>query len=52
MSLLEITNPYLVGVTSWLLNRAPDYRKWLSILGGMLVSVLGFNALIRTILVT
>jgi hypothetical protein len=52
MSLLGITSPYLNGVTGWLLNKVPDFRKWPSIHGGLLLVVLSFSALISIILVT
>ena len=47
-------SPMLIvaGVTGWLLNKAPDFRKWLSILGGVFLVILGFNTLIGIILIT
>jgi cytochrome c-type biogenesis protein len=40
----------LGGVTGWLLNKAPLFRKWLSIAGGGLLVVLGVLTLGSTIL--
>jgi cytochrome c-type biogenesis protein len=42
----------LGGVTGWLLTKAPLFRKWISILGGVLLIVLGLSALISAIWVT
>ena len=39
----------LSGVTGWLLNKAPLFRKWLSIAGGGILVVLGLLTLISTI---
>lgn len=39
----------LGGVTGWLLNKAPLFRKWLSIAGGGILVVLGILTLISTI---
>ena len=43
---------FVAGVTGWLLNKAPHFRRWISILGGVFLVVLGFSTLISTILVT
>jgi putative Mn2+ efflux pump MntP len=42
----------LGGVTGWLLTKAPLFRKWISILGSVLLIVLGLSALISAIWVT
>ena len=39
----------LGGVTGWLLNKAPLFRKWLSIAGGSMLVILGGLTLITTI---
>jgi len=39
----------LGGVTGWLLNKAPLFRKWLSIAGGGMLVVLGVVSLISAI---
>jgi thiol:disulfide interchange protein DsbD len=39
----------LGGVTGWLLNKAPLFRKWISIAGGGLLIVLGVLTLVNTI---
>ena len=39
----------LGGVTGWLLNKAPLFRKWLSLAGGGVLVVLGVLTLISTI---
>ena len=39
----------LGGVTGWLLNKAPLFRKWLSIAGGGMLVVLGVLTLVSTI---
>ncbi len=39
----------LGGVTGWLLNKAPLFRKWLAIAGGGMLVVLGVLTLISTI---
>ena len=39
----------LGGVTGWLLNKAPLFRKWLSILGGGVLVVLGVITILSTI---
>jgi sulfite exporter TauE/SafE len=46
-------SPMLIvaGVTGWLLNKAPHFRRWISILGGVFLVVLGFSTLISAILV-
>lgn len=40
----------LGGVTGWLLTKAPLFRKWISIGGGLLLVVLGSITLVSTIL--
>jgi cytochrome c-type biogenesis protein len=40
----------LGGVTGWLLNKAPLFRKWISIVGGGMLVVLGVITLASTIL--
>jgi cytochrome c-type biogenesis protein len=40
----------LGGVTGWLLNKAPLFRKWISIVGGGMLVVLGVFALVNTII--
>lgn len=35
------------GVTGWLLNKAPLFRKWISIAGGVVLIVLGISALVN-----
>lgn len=39
----------LGGVTGWLLNKAPLFRKWLAIAGGGMLVVLGVLTLISTV---
>jgi len=39
----------LGGVTGWLLNKAPLFRKWISIVGGGMLIVLGVAAIASTI---
>jgi cytochrome c-type biogenesis protein len=39
----------LAGVTGWLLNKAPLFRKWISIIGGGILVVLGVAAISNTI---
>jgi cytochrome c-type biogenesis protein len=39
----------LGGVTGWLLNKAPLFRKWISIVGGGMLVVLGVFTLVNTI---
>jgi len=39
----------LGGVTGWLLNKAPLFRKWISILGGGMLVVLGVITILSTI---
>jgi len=41
----------LGGVTGWLLNKAPLFRKWISIAGGGMLIVLGIVTLANTIIV-
>lgn len=48
-------SPMLIlgGVTGWLLNKAPLFRKWVSIAGGVILIVLGIIAIVgSTIQVT
>jgi cytochrome c-type biogenesis protein len=40
----------LGGVTGWLLHKAPLFRKWISIVGGGMLVVLGVLALVNTII--
>ena len=40
----------LGGVTGWLLNKAPLFRKWISIVGGGMLVVLGVFTLANTII--
>ena len=40
----------LGGVTGWLLNKAPSFRKWISVIGGIALIVLGAATLVNTIL--
>lgn len=42
----------VAGITGWLLAKAPHFKKWISILGGVLLVVFGFSTLISTILAT
>jgi cytochrome c-type biogenesis protein len=41
----------LGGVTGWLLNKAPLFRKWISITGAGILIVLGIGTLINAIIV-
>ena len=45
-------SPMLIlgGVTGWLLNKAPLFRKWLSILGSITIIALGLGTILITIL--
>ncbi|UCC58714.1 MAG: sulfite exporter TauE/SafE family protein [Candidatus Bathyarchaeum sp.] len=36
---------FLGGVVGWLLEKAPDFRKWISILGGIILVLLGISVL-------
>jgi cytochrome c-type biogenesis protein len=40
----------LGGVTGWLLNKAPLFRKWISIVGGGMLLVLGVFTLINAVM--
>ncbi len=40
------------GVTGWLLNKAPLFRKWVSIAGGVVLIGLGISALVNAITVS
>lgn len=42
----------IAGIDGWLLNKAPLFKKWVSILGGVLLIALGLNTLISAILIT
>jgi putative Mn2+ efflux pump MntP len=42
----------LGGVTGWLLNKAPLFRKWISIVGAGILIVLGLSTLLSAIMVT
>ena len=42
----------LGGVTGWLLNKAPLFRKWISTVGAAILILLGAGTLINTIMVT
>jgi len=42
----------LGGVTGWLLNKAPLFKKWISIAGAAILIILGIGTLINTIMVT
>jgi thiol:disulfide interchange protein DsbD len=42
----------LGGATGWLLNKAPLFRKWISILGAVVLILLGILSLITPLLVT
>jgi sulfite exporter TauE/SafE len=42
----------LGGVTGWLFNKAPLFRKWISIAGAAILIILGIGTLISTIMVT
>jgi threonine/homoserine/homoserine lactone efflux protein len=39
----------LGGVTGWLLNKAPLFRKWLSIAGGGTLVILGVLTIVNAI---
>ena len=45
-------SPLLVlgGVTGWLLNKAPLFRKWISIAGGAMLIVLGIITVVSSII--
>jgi cytochrome c-type biogenesis protein len=40
----------LGGVTGWLLNKAPLFRKWISIFGAVVLMLLGVSAIITTMM--
>jgi threonine/homoserine/homoserine lactone efflux protein len=44
-------SPILVlgGATGWLLNKAPLFRKWISIAGGAILIVLGIVTIVSSI---
>jgi thiol:disulfide interchange protein DsbD len=42
----------LGGVTGWLLNKAPLFRKWISIMGAGILIVLGIATIANAILIT
>ena len=41
----------LGGVTGWLLNKAPLFRKWISIMGAGILIVLGIATIANAILI-
>ena len=41
----------LGGVTGWLLNKAPLFRKWIAIFGGGILIVLGIVAIANSLIV-
>ncbi len=45
-------SPILVlgGVTGWLLNKAPLFRKWISIAGGAILIALGTITIVDSII--
>ena len=47
-------SPLLIlgGATGWLLNKAPMFRKWISIVGAGILIVLGLSTLISSVTVT
>jgi sulfite exporter TauE/SafE len=42
----------LGGVTGWLLNKAPLFRKWISIIGAGILVVLGLSTLVNAIMIS
>ncbi|HJW65240.1 MAG TPA: sulfite exporter TauE/SafE family protein [Candidatus Bathyarchaeia archaeon] len=42
----------LGGATGWLLNKAPLFRKWISIFGGLILIVLGISTVLMAITLT
>jgi sulfite exporter TauE/SafE len=42
----------LGGVTGWLLNKAPLFRKWISIIGAGILTILGIGTLINAMILT
>jgi sulfite exporter TauE/SafE len=42
----------LGGITGWLLTKAPLYKKWITIIGGMILIIFGASTLVSTLLVT
>jgi cytochrome c-type biogenesis protein len=40
----------LGGVTGWLLTKAPLFRKWIAIVGGLLLIIFGFSTLLTALL--
>jgi putative Mn2+ efflux pump MntP len=40
----------LGGVTGWLLNKAPLFRKWISISGATLLIILGIATIVSSII--
>lgn len=46
-------SPLLIlgGATGWLLNKAPDFREWLSKIGGALLIIMGFSVIVSGLLV-
>ncbi len=45
-------SPMLIlgGVTGWLLNKAPLFRKWVAIAGGVILIILGLIAILESII--
>jgi threonine/homoserine/homoserine lactone efflux protein len=39
----------LAGVTGWLLNKAPLFRKWLAIGGGVVLILLGVYTMVSSL---
>jgi putative Mn2+ efflux pump MntP len=42
----------LGGATGWLLNKAPLFRKWISIFGAVILIVLGVSTLLMAMTAT
>jgi len=40
----------LAGATGWLLNKAPLFRKWIALLGGAILIILGSGTLLTTLM--
>ena len=49
-----IISPMLIlgGVTGWLLNKAPLFKKWISIIGSGVLIILGISTIIMTLITT
>ncbi len=41
---------FLGGATSWLLNKAPLFKKWVTKIGGLVLAVLGLGVLVNSLL--